>query len=140
MAVRKKKESCTQPLSERSDAAPTIILYSSDMDFCISLRMLLQDRYRIATTTDVNMLLTMVHSFQPALVIVDGLPIEMVKHRFDVMRKESPQMHIMFFYAPLLNNRWYHELVRKSVDAAFSKPIELSEVMESICELAQQHA
>lgn len=119
---------------------PTIVLYSPDMDLCLSLRMLLQDRYHIVTTTDVKMLETMVSSFLPDLVIVDGLPIEMVKRRFENVRKANPQLRIMFFYASLLNNSWIHNFIHKTVDAAFSKPIELSEIMESIRELIPQHA
>jgi DNA-binding response OmpR family regulator len=125
---------------QEHDSEPTIVLYSPDMDLCMSLRMLLQDDYRIVTTTDVKMLTTMVRAFQPDLVIVDGLPIEFVKRRFESMKKEYPDMHIMFFYASLFNNSWIHGLIHKSVDAAFSKPIELSEIMESIRELVPQHA
>ncbi|HTK81371.1 MAG TPA: hypothetical protein VL633_03695 [Bacteroidota bacterium] len=106
----------------------------------MSLRLLLQDRYNIVTTTDVKMLTIMVASFQPGLVILDGLPIGMVQRQFESIRKEHPELRIMYFYASLFNNSWIHGLIRNSVDAAFSKPIELSEIMESIRELMPQHA
>jgi hypothetical protein len=119
---------------------PTIVLYSPDMDFCMSLRLLLQDRYYIVTTTDIKVLLTMVHSFEPTLVIVDSPPTEAMKRRFDIMKEEYPEIRIMFFYASLFNNQLVRNFVRESVDAAFSKPIDLTEVMNSINELVSLHA
>jgi hypothetical protein len=119
---------------------PTIVLYSPDIDFCLSMRMLLQDHYRIVTTTDVRMLQTMVHAFVPELVIVDGLPIEIVRRRFEPLRKEHPRLRIMFFYATLFDHSWTQQHVREFVDVAFSKPIDLSDILESIRELIPQHA
>src|ERR1051326_2532032 len=57
--------------SPEMSPAPRIVLFSPDMDFCMSLRMLFQDQYEMSCTTDPDMLLTMVKTMEPDLVIAD---------------------------------------------------------------------
>ncbi len=111
---------------------PTIILYSPDMDFCVSLRMLLQNTYEVLVTTEPDILMMMVKSFKPDVVIVDALPTERMRNRFSVMRKEHPKVRIMMFYASSMESPAQHESIRQYVDAAFSKPIDIVEVLDRI--------
>ena len=115
--------------------APTIVFYSPDLDFCISLRLLFQDQYNMVTITDPRMLLMTVRDLGADLVIVDSLPTEKMRHRFEIMKRENSQLRILSFYASSFDDKKMHKLIRSSVDAAFSKPIDLAEVTESIHEL-----
>ncbi len=81
-------------------------------------------------------MMIMVATHKPELVIVDSLPTERMRQRFTRMRLEHPGIRIMIFYASSLETMVHHELVRQSVDAAFSKPIDLPEVIKRIGEFA----
>jgi DNA-binding NarL/FixJ family response regulator len=115
----------------------TIVFYSPDMDFCLSLQLLFQDRYNVVTTTDADMLLMMVRTFEPNLVIVDGIPTERMRNRIEKMKSEFPHLHVMFFYVHRIGDKRYREAMWKSVDAAFSKPVDLAEVTERIQSLVE---
>ena len=110
----------------------TILMYSPDMDFCASLKMLLQDKYNMGTTTDPELLLMMVKTLRPDLVIVDALPTERMRQRFEAMRLLDPHLRIMLFYVSRIDRRIPHDSFLKCVDAAFSKPLDLMEVSRSI--------
>jgi DNA-binding response OmpR family regulator len=117
---------------------PGIVLFSPDMDFCVSLRMYLQDRYAISCTTDPDMLLTMVKTLQPGLVIADCLPTERMRERFRVIHAQNPDVKIIFFYFSPFGDRWFREFIRNSGDVAFSKPIDLDEVTRTINSLVMK--
>jgi DNA-binding response OmpR family regulator len=115
-----------------------IVLYSPDMDYCMSLRLLFQDRYTMITTTDVNMLVTIVNAFQPDLVIIDALPTQRMRQRVELMKRNNADMRVMFFYTQRFSDHEVHEFVRNSVDAVFSKPVDLVEITERIRELIER--
>lgn len=115
-----------------------IVLYSPDMDYCMSLRLLFQDRYNMITTTDVNMLVTIVNAFQPDLVIIDALPTERMRRRVEMMKRANAAMRVMFFYTQRFADSDVHEFLRTSVDAVFSKPVDLAEITERIRELFER--
>jgi DNA-binding response OmpR family regulator len=127
-----------QQLTLGEENMPIVLLYSPDMDFCMSLRLLFQDRYHMVTITDPKMLLMTAREFKPDLVIVDSLPTEMMRRRFEMIKQENPGVRIMSFYASQFHNKQVREYFRRSVDAAFSKPIDLREVIASINELIFQ--
>jgi DNA-binding response OmpR family regulator len=115
-----------------------IVLYSPDMDYCMSLRLLFQDRYTMITTTDVNMLVTIVNAFQPDLVIIDALPTERMRHRVELMKRNNADMRVMFFTTQRFADHEIHEFLRTSVDAVFSKPVDLAEITERIRALVER--
>ena len=120
--------------SECDTATKSIVLYSRDMDFCVSLSMLFQDRYKIVTITDPDMLMTTVKALQPDLLIADAAPTERMRHRFHLMKTGLPTLRIMLFYAAHYGSVGEHDSIRKFVDAAFSKPIDIEEIMRQIRE------
>lgn len=132
MELDRTKEEVLVPTAEKPH---TIVFYSTDMDFCVSLRLLFQDRYNMVTITDPRMLLMTVREFKTDLVIVDSLPTEKMKRRFEIMKHENPNVHILSFYVPRFDDQRIHQDIRQSVDAAFSKPLDLAEVTQSIHEL-----
>lgn len=136
-AIHLEKKTPAQGLHTQDDESKrTIVLYSPDTDFCVSLRMLFQETYNIVTTTEPDIMMMLVKSFKPDVVIVDSLPTAKMQERFALMRKFHPGVHIMIFYASSMESNIHHELIRQSVDAAFSKPIDLTEVMKSISRFA----
>ena len=104
-----------------------IVLYSPDMDYCMSLRLLFQDRYNMITTTDVNMVVTIVNAFQPDLVIIDALPTLRMRRRVEMMKRSNADLRVMFFCTQRFSDQETHDFIRSSVDAVFSKPVDLVE-------------
>lgn len=117
----------------------SIVLYSSDVDFCISFMLLFQDRYNVTTTSDVEMLTLAVEQHHPDLVIADAVPNERMAHRFDQIKHEHPHLPIILFYVSRLENLALKENIVKYVDAMFSKPIDISEVTKRINELVMRN-
>ena len=113
----------------------SIVLYSPDMDYCMSLRLLFQDRYNMITTTDVNMLVTIVNAFQPDLAIIDALPTLRMRHRVEVMKRSNSGLRIMFFCAQRCSDHEVHDFIQTSVDAVFPKPVDLVEITGRIRDL-----
>lgn len=126
-------------LREATEKIHLIVFYSPDMDFCVSLRLLLQDQYKMATITDPKMLLMTVREFKPDLVIVDGMMTEMMMRRIEIMKQENPRIHIVSFYASRFDDNGHHQRFHQLVDAAFSKPIDLAEVTRSIHEMVARN-
>ena len=123
--------------SAAREDAQAIVLYSPDMDYCMSLRLLFQDRYNMITTTDLNMLVTIVNAFQPDLVIIDALPTQRMRRRVELMKHGNAEMRVMFFCTQRFTDQEVHEFIRSSVDAVFSKPVDLVEITERIRELVE---
>jgi DNA-binding NtrC family response regulator len=117
----------------------SIVLYSSDVDFCISFMLLFQDRYNVTTTSDVEMLTLAVEQHHPNLVIADAVPNERMAHRFDQIKQDHPHLPIILFYVSRLENLALKENIVKYVDAMFSKPIDISEVTKRINELVMKN-
>lgn len=109
---------------------PTILLFSPDMDFCMSLRLLLQNRYHVITTTDAKMLLLSVQTFQPDLVIVDSVPSDVMRRRFEVMKHDKPEIRIIVFSVshPAVASKES----QRGIDALIAKPIEIGELTSNI--------
>lgn len=112
----------------------TIVLFSTDIDFCMSLRMLWQNQYTVVTITDPEMLLTTVRAFQPDVLIADATPSDRMRKRFEMMKRENSHLHIMLLYAPKISNLSLQKEIRKSIDYMFSQPIDVTEVAASIKE------
>lgn len=112
----------------------TIILYSPDIDFCVSFQMLLEDRYNVVTTTDLEMILMLVNTFHPELLIADVAPTRRMCERFEMIRSQEPATSIMMFYASF-PDRTLLSRIHNTVDVLFSKPIDVTEVTHRIREI-----
>ncbi len=117
----------------------TILLYSPDMDFCLSLSMLLQDRFNIVTTTDDDMLYDLAQSLQPVLLIADAIPTFRLRYRFEQLKEELPGLRIVMFYVSRVNTRAIQHEIRRFVDAAYSKPVDIEELTKCIHTMVWQN-
>lgn len=118
----------------------TVMFYSPDVDLCSSMRMLFQDRYHVVTVSDPAMVMSAVRESHPYLMIVDSAPTKTMLHRFEVIKEEFPQIHIMSLYAPHFSRNQVSRSSFRWVDAAFSKPIDLAEVTHSMSEMLSESA
>ncbi len=112
----------------REEKQETILLYSPDMDLCLSLQLYFQDRYDVITITDPELLLTTVRTFHPSLLIIDALPTQRMQDRFGSIKRERPDVRIIVFYGSHVGRDHFHQHEQSLVDVALSKPIEIEEL------------
>jgi len=110
----------------------TIVIYSPDKDFSESLSMVLQDFFNVVTTNDVETLRKYATIHNADIVIADAMPTEDIRQCFEAMKKERRHLHIIMLYVSRLTDKRLKDEFRKIVDAFFYKPIELTELIDSI--------
>lgn len=103
----------------------TIIMYSPDVDLCMSLTLYFQDRYVIVTTTDGNTLPGLVEKYHPSLVIADALPTSWILQLFDTWKQVHPGIRVMLFRVWRYEDRKREAAIHKSIDYVVYKPIDI---------------
>ena len=121
------------PASERT--TKTIVLYSPNMGLCVSLQIAFEDRYNMLTTTDSEMLMTLVESLGPDLVIIDALPSLNLRKCFAKMKREHPQLRILLFISSRLHNPAVLGSLFPLINAVVCQPITLTEFQRRIISL-----
>jgi hypothetical protein len=116
----------------------TVLFYSPDIDFCVSMRLLFQDRYHVVTVSDPEMVVVAAREFQPYLMVVDSPPTKSMTGRFEQIKREFPKTQIISFYAPQFNRATESRSTFPWVDAAFTKPIDLAEVTKHMSEMMSE--
>ena len=109
----------------RDQAMKTIVMYSPDVDFCMSLTLYFQDKYVVVTTTEGNTLPSLVETHKPSLVIVDALPTSWILHLFDTWKTAYPEMRVMLFRVWRYEDRKREAMIHKSIDFVLYKPIDI---------------
>lgn len=132
MSTRYHYKSARVASGESEARKHTVVLYSPDIDFCMSLSMFFQDMYKIITTTDPEMMLEIVKGYQPDLAIVDASPSDRMNHRFEIMKREDDRLRIMLLHVPRVEGPPLHLQRTPHVDAMLSHPIDLTDVMEQV--------
>lgn len=105
-----------------------IVLFSPDVDFCVSMRLCFQDRYTITTTTDLEMLSMIVHDQRPDLLIADALPTMRIRRRFDAMKRCHARLAIVLMCGSRFLDEETRSYLRKSVITTLYKPVDLAEI------------
>jgi DNA-binding NtrC family response regulator len=113
----------------------TIVMYSPDVDLCMSLTLYFQDRYIVVTTTDGNTLPSLIETHVPSLVIVDALPTSWLLQLFDVWKEHHPEMRVMLFRVWRYEDRKREAAIHKSIDYVVYKPIDIDFVAHIVHEL-----
>lgn len=109
----------------REQIMRTIVMYSPDVDLCMSLTLYFQDKYVVVTTTDGNTLPTLVDTYHPSLVIADALPTSWILKLFDSWKEMYPETRVMLFRVWRYDDRKREEEIHKSIDFVLYKPIDI---------------
>ncbi|MBM2846367.1 MAG: hypothetical protein HW407_1679 [Bacteroidetes bacterium] len=116
----------------------TIVMYSPDVDLCMSLTLYFQDRYTIVTTTDGNTLPALVEMYHPSLVIADALPTTWILDLFDTWKQTQPEIRVMLFRVWRYEDRKREAAIHKSIDFVVYKPIDIdfvAHIVNGLCEV-----
>lgn len=111
--------------SSAGNAMKTIVMYSPDLDLCMSLTLYFQDKYVVVTTTDGNTLPTLVETYHPSLVVADALPTNWILKLFDAWKERHPEMRVMLFRVWRYEDRKREAAIHKSIDFVLYKPIDI---------------
>ncbi|NWF49456.1 MAG: hypothetical protein HXY49_02820 [Ignavibacteriaceae bacterium] len=105
-----------------------ILFYSPDFSLCYSLLMYLQDNYKVTTTTDLEILKSIVSSSHFDMLIMDSEPSETIEKLVKELRVENENFPIIMTY--VFNNQIidFESKIRKYISTIFYKPFDLSEV------------
>jgi DNA-binding response OmpR family regulator len=103
----------------------TIVMYSPDVDLCMSLTLYFQDQYVVVTTTDGNTLPSLVDTYRPALVIADALPTSWILKLFDTWKETYENIRVMLFRVWRYEDRSREAAIHKSIDYVLYKPIDI---------------
>jgi DNA-binding response OmpR family regulator len=110
----------------------TIIIYSPDKDLNVSLSMVLQDFFNVITTEDIETLAEYTALHKADLVIADATPTEALRRRFEKLKEAQRRLRIIMIYVSQFTEKEMKKQFEKVVDEVFYKPIELSELIDSI--------
>ncbi len=105
-----------------------IVMYSPDVDLCMSLTLYFQDKYVIVSTTDGNTLPALVEMYRPFLVIADALPTSWFLGLFDTWKEVYPGLRVMLFRVWRYEDRKREATIHKSIDHVIYKPIDIDSV------------
>ncbi len=113
----------------------TILLYSPDMDFCMSFRLLYQDHYHLITTTDPKFLTPSVRVLRPDLFVADTQPTELTWHCLLQLKSFHQCMRIILLYVEPRKVSAMPEYIPSFIDVALHKPLDIAELSSRIDEL-----
>jgi DNA-binding response OmpR family regulator len=90
--------------------------------------MYLQDNYKVTTTTDLEILKSIVSSSHFDMLIMDSEPSETIEKLVKELRVENENFPIIMTY--VFNNQIidFESKIRKYISTIFYKPFDLSEV------------
>jgi hypothetical protein len=109
----------------REQTMRTIVMYSPDVDLCMSLTLYFQNKYVVVTTTDGNTLPALVETYHPSLVIADALPTSWILKLFDSWKQTYPETRVMLFRVWRYDDRKREAEIHKSIDFVLYKPIDI---------------
>jgi DNA-binding response OmpR family regulator len=110
----------------------TIVMYSPDVDLCMSLTLYFQDKFVVVTTTDGNTLPALVETYHPGLVIADALPTRWILRLFDEWKEKHPETRVMLFRVWRYEDRKREAAIHKSIDFVLYKPIDIDFVAQIV--------
>ena len=113
----------------------TILIYSSDLNFCFSLSTVFQDRYKVITTTDPDFLDSFTTHYAADLIVVDTDPSNRMITRFQAMKKRNENIPILVLYVFSPKGVEMDRAVRQHVDAVLYKPFDVDAITERIEQL-----
>lgn len=116
----------------RLDANKTVLLFSPDLDLCTSLTLLLQNRFKIVTTTQFEFVHKIVDTLNPHILIADLTPSEKLVDSITRLKADVPNLKIILFLDSWINYKKIESSLMKIADAIFYQPIDLIEINKKL--------
>jgi DNA-binding NtrC family response regulator len=121
---------------ENGQRRSTILIYTGDHDLAKSLTLLLQDQYRVHTTSVLRKATDAVERREADLFIADfGLSLETGLEALERLRKKSPEFPVIVFCSYQLKDSKIEREIRDRVDSYFHVPVNVEEIVQAITNL-----
>lgn len=114
------------------DKKKTVFLLSPDLDLCTSLTLLLQNRFKIVTTTQFEFVHKIVDTLKPHIFIADLKPSEKLVDSITRLKTDFPNLKIILFLDSWINYKKIESSLMKIADAIFYQPIDLIEINKKL--------
>lgn len=105
-----------------------IVFYSSDFNMCFSLLMYLQNNYNVTTTTDMEVVKTLIENSDFNLLILDSEPTDKIETLCRKIKDNKSTLPIILTYVFKNQIKDFDSKIRKYVNSIFYKPFDLNEV------------
>jgi DNA-binding NtrC family response regulator len=121
---------------ENGKKKSTILIYTGDHDLAKSLTLLLQDQYRVHSTSVLAKATDIVEHHRVDLFIADlGLSLEVGLTALEQMREKNREIPIIVFCPYQLRNSKIEREIRDRVDFYFHVPVNVEEIIQAIAKL-----
>lgn len=116
-----------------------ILFYSPDFNMCISLLIYLEYGYKVTTTTDLEVLDSLVNNSKFDLIILDVEPLPEVEEIVLNIKNKVPLTPVVLTYVYKNQLKEYDRSIRKYVSSVFYKPVDLHEISSKIPAIMTEH-
>ncbi len=114
-------------------AKKRVLIYSQDPDFCISLTLLFQDEYDVASTTLLSEVGEKIGSGQADLLVADSSSsLSEMYQKIEDIKKREPSFPVVLLYVYRLENKDIESNLRRFVSALFYKPIDIMQLSDTV--------
>lgn len=108
------------------------IFYSPDLNLCVSLLLYFQDKYRVTTTTDMDVLKIIATKPACDLIIIDVEPNKQIENLCHLIKQENSNSALILTYVFKNHLQETEKNLRAYADAIFYKPVDLVEVTKTL--------
>jgi hypothetical protein len=120
-AELKSSTSAANPAGRRR----SVVLYSPDRDFCLSLSMMWNHEFDIVATADDEMLYGLVQSIQPDVLLAEARPTLRLERTFEYLKAKMPELRIVMLCTAEINNAGFSNRLKHFVDAMYTEPVDI---------------
>jgi DNA-binding NtrC family response regulator len=121
---------------ENGQRKSIILIYTGDHDLAKSLTLLLQDQYRVHTTSVLRRATDVVERREADLFIADfGLSLEAGLKALEHVKEKNPKVPIIVFCPYQLRDSKIEREIRNRVDFYFHVPVNVEEIVQAIAKL-----
>jgi two-component system cell cycle response regulator DivK len=121
---------------ENGKKRSTILIYTGDHDLAKSLTLLLQDQYKVHTTSILRKATDAVERREADLFIADfGLSLETGLKALEQLREKNTEIPVIVFCSYQLKDSKIEREIRDRVDFYFHVPVNVEEIVQAITNL-----
>lgn len=105
-----------------------VLFYSPDFDLCYSLLMFLQDKYIVTTSTDFNVLKSLINNSDFDLVMIDSEPNKKIERFCSAIKNSTSDLKIILTFVYSKKTSAAENRLRDYISAVFYKPFDLTDI------------
>lgn len=114
----------------------SILFYSPDFSMCYSLLMYLQDKFNVTTTTDIEIVQSLISTSDFDVILLDTEPSVQVEEICRTLKTTKNNVPVILTYVYQNQIKDRDTIIRPFVNSVFYKPFDLNEVTRELSALA----